>query len=107
MRNILIIEDDKDIVELVRYNLEKEGFRVSSAEDGVAGLAQVKKTPPDLIVLDLMLPGVDGLSVCRAVRRDGRRRGGHSRRPCRRPDREGDAGRPTAMPTHEGGNPFG
>jgi len=70
MRNILIIEDDKDIVELVRYNLEKEGFRVSSAEDGVAGLAQVKKTPPDLIVLDLMLPRLPGLEICKEIRRD-------------------------------------
>jgi len=70
MRHILIIEDDKDIVELVRYNLEKEGFRVSSAEDGVTGLAQVKKTAPDLVVLDLMLPRLPGLEICKELRRD-------------------------------------
>ena len=70
MRHILIIEDDKDIVELVRYNLEKEGFRVSSAEDGVTGLAQVRRTPPDLVVLDLMLPRLPGLEICKELRRD-------------------------------------
>src|SRR5438094_3047211 len=56
MKRILIIEDDKDIVELVRYNLEREGFHVTTAGDGVTGLAQIKKFPPDLLVLDLMLP---------------------------------------------------
>jgi phosphate regulon transcriptional regulator PhoB len=70
MKRILIIEDDKDIVELVRYNLEKEGFRVSAAEDGDSGLAQAKKSPPDLIVLDLMLPKLPGLEICREIRRD-------------------------------------
>ena len=70
MRRVLIIEDDRDIVELVRYNLEKEGFQVSSAEDGITALAQVKKTPPDLIVLDLMLPRLPGLEICKEIRRD-------------------------------------
>jgi two-component system, OmpR family, alkaline phosphatase synthesis response regulator PhoP len=70
MKRILIIEDDRDIVELVRYNLEKEGFRVSAAEDGASGLAQVKSSPPDLIVLDLMLPRLPGLEICRELRRD-------------------------------------
>jgi two-component system, OmpR family, alkaline phosphatase synthesis response regulator PhoP len=70
MRNILIIEDDKDIIELVRYNLEKEGFRVSSNEDGVTGLAQIRRTPPDLVILDLMLPRLPGLEICKELRRD-------------------------------------
>jgi len=70
MSRILIIEDDKDIVELVRYNLEKEGFQVSAAEDGVTGLARVKKSPPDLLVLDLMLPRLPGLEICKELRRD-------------------------------------
>jgi len=70
VKRILIIEDDKDIVELVRYNLEKEDFRVTSAGDGLAGLAQVKKTPPDLLLLDLMLPGLSGLEICKDLRRD-------------------------------------
>lgn len=67
---ILIIEDDNDIVELVRYNLEKESFQVSSCADGLAGLAQIKKSPPDLLVLDLMLPRLSGLEICKDIRRD-------------------------------------
>ncbi len=70
MRRILIIEDDKDIVELVRYNLEKEDFQVTAVADGVSGLAQVKKTPPDLLLLDLMLPKLSGLEICKDIRRD-------------------------------------
>jgi phosphate regulon transcriptional regulator PhoB len=70
MKRILIIEDDKDIVELVRYNLEKEDYRIEAASDGLSGLAQVKKSPPDLLVLDLMLPRLAGLEVCKEIRRD-------------------------------------
>jgi two-component system phosphate regulon response regulator PhoB len=67
---VLIIEDDKDIVELVRYNLEKEGFQVGAAGDGLTGLATVRKSAPDVLVLDLMLPKLSGLDVCREIRRD-------------------------------------
>ena len=56
MKRVFIIEDDRDIVELVRYNLANEGFQVTSAHDGVTGLATLKKTPPDILLLDLMLP---------------------------------------------------
>jgi two-component system, OmpR family, phosphate regulon response regulator PhoB len=70
MKKILVIEDDKDIVELVRYNLEKEGFQVAGSGDGATGLAQLRKSPPDLLVLDLMLPKLSGLEVCKEVRRD-------------------------------------
>jgi len=70
MRRILIIEDDKDIVELVRYNLEKEDFQVLATADGVSGLMQVKKSPPDLLLLDLMLPKLSGLEICKDIRRD-------------------------------------
>jgi phosphate regulon transcriptional regulator PhoB len=69
MKRILIIEDDKDIVELVRYNLEKEGFQVSAEGDGLNGLAQAKKSPPDLLLLDLMLPRLLGLEICKELRR--------------------------------------
>jgi len=69
-KRVLIIEDDKDIVELVRYNLEKEGFQVTGVSDGLTGLAQVKKAPPDLLLLDLMLPGLSGLEICKDLRRD-------------------------------------
>jgi two-component system, OmpR family, alkaline phosphatase synthesis response regulator PhoP len=72
MPRILVIEDDRDIAELVRYNLEKEGFQVACAHDGVAGLAQLRKLPPDLLILDLMLPKLPGLEVCKEVRRDSR-----------------------------------
>src|SRR5260370_642201 len=70
MKRILIIEDDRDIVELVRYNLANEGFQVSSALDGSTGLSTLKKTPPDLLLLDLMLPKLSGLEICREIRRD-------------------------------------
>ncbi len=70
MKRILIIEDDKDIIELVRYNLEKEGFQVTGVGDGMTGLAQVKKSPPDLLLLDLMLPKLAGLEVCKEIRRN-------------------------------------
>jgi phosphate regulon transcriptional regulator PhoB len=70
MKRIMIIEDDRDIVELVRYNLANEGFQVTAAADGSAGLAGVKKTPPDLLLLDLMLPRLSGLEICKEIRRD-------------------------------------
>ena len=70
MKHILIIEDDRDIIELVRYNFEQEGFRLTAARDGMSGLEQVKKSPPDLLLLDLMLPKLSGLEICKAIRRD-------------------------------------
>lgn len=70
MKRVLLIEDDKDIVELVRYNLDKEGFQCASAGDGATGLAQIRKTPPDLLILDLMLPKIPGLEICKEVRKD-------------------------------------
>lgn len=69
---ILVIEDDKDIVELVRYNLEKDGYQVTACSDGATGLAQVRKSAPDLVVLDLMLPKLSGLEICKEIRRDER-----------------------------------
>ena len=65
---LLVIEDDPDIVELLRYNLEREGFRVLIATDGEHGLADAARHQPDLLLLDLMLPGLDGLEVCRRLR---------------------------------------
>jgi two-component system alkaline phosphatase synthesis response regulator PhoP len=72
MKRILIIEDDRDIVELVRYNLSNEGFQVAAASDGSTGLAQLRKSPPDLLLLDLMLPKLSGLEICKEIRRDER-----------------------------------
>ncbi len=65
---LLVIEDDPDIVELVRYNLEREGLQVLVSGDGDRGLTEAARLQPDLIVLDLMLPGLDGLEVCRRLR---------------------------------------
>jgi len=65
---ILIVDDEKDLVELVAYNLEKEGFAILRAFDGEEALQLVKSGKPDLIILDLMLPGVKGLDVCRSIR---------------------------------------
>lgn len=70
MKKILLIEDDKDIVELVKYNLEKDGFNVMASGDGATGLAQLRKSPPDLLLLDLMLPRLSGLEICKEVRKD-------------------------------------
>jgi two-component system phosphate regulon response regulator PhoB len=67
---ILIVEDEEEIRELVAYNLVKQGYRVIPAETGEHGLRLVRSEAPDLIVLDLMLPGVDGLEVCRTLKRD-------------------------------------
>lgn len=67
-RKILVIEDEKDIRELVRYNLEAEGFAVVEASDGEIGLALSARERPALVLLDLMLPGLSGLEVCRKLR---------------------------------------
>jgi len=68
MLEILIIEDDRDISENLEYNLKKEGFKAAKAFDGINGLRLAKEKHPALILLDLMLPGIDGLEVCRQIR---------------------------------------
>lgn len=68
---ILVVEDEEAIMTLLRYNLEKEGFRVHCAMDGEEALTQVKEYKPDLIVLDWMLPSMSGVDVCRSLRRNG------------------------------------
>ena len=68
---ILVIDDEKDLIELVRYNLENDGFQVVSAADGYKGLRLAKETRPDLVLLDLMLPGINGLEVCRSLKENG------------------------------------
>jgi two-component system, OmpR family, alkaline phosphatase synthesis response regulator PhoP len=71
---ILIIEDEPDITEIVKYNLERNHYQVSSAGTGEEGLKAARETLPDMILLDLMLPGMDGLEVCRKLREDPRTR---------------------------------
>src|SRR5512137_68625 len=67
---VLVVDDERDILELVEYNLAKNGFRVTRAATGEAALAAAKAETPDLVVLDLLLPGLDGLTVCRRLKAD-------------------------------------
>ena len=69
---VLVIDDEKDLLELVRYNLEKEGYRIRTAENGETGLESVVRELPDIVIVDLMLPGIDGFEVCRRLRADQR-----------------------------------
>jgi two-component system response regulator MprA len=68
MTDILVIEDDDAISDLLRRGLTYEGYKVWVAQDGTSGLRMARDNPPDLVVLDLMLPGLDGLEVCRRLR---------------------------------------
>ncbi len=65
---ILIVDDEQDILEFLSYNLEKEGYRVSTAKNGKIGLEKAKKWKPDLIILDVMMPEMDGITVCSEIR---------------------------------------
>ena len=69
---ILVVDDEPDILALVQYNLSRAQYDVVGVASGEEALAQVRTTPPSLVVLDLMLPGVDGLEVCKALKRDTR-----------------------------------
>ena len=70
MTRVLIVEDEPSFVEAIRVSLEREGFTVDSAADGRRGLERFRETRPDVVLLDLMLPGIGGLDVLRAIRRD-------------------------------------
>jgi two-component system phosphate regulon response regulator PhoB len=72
MKNVLIIEDEKDLAELLAFNLEKEGYAATCVHDGKLGLERATADLPDLILLDLMLPGLLGTEVCKALRKDQR-----------------------------------
>ncbi len=65
---VLVVEDEEDILEVIRYNLEQEGYEVISCMDGLQGLEQARKLKPDLVLLDIMLPGMDGVEVCRNLK---------------------------------------
>lgn len=71
---ILVVDDEPDIVEIVQYNLEKAGYTVLVADDGTVALQQARDTSPALIILDLMLPGLEGTDVCRLLKQDERTR---------------------------------
>jgi two-component system alkaline phosphatase synthesis response regulator PhoP len=68
--NIVVVEDEEDILELVQYNLLKEGYNTNGVASGEEALTLIRSSLPDLVVLDLMLPGVDGLEVCRELKKD-------------------------------------
>lgn len=68
--SILIVEDDEDIVELLAFNLQSAGFATETARDGYEGLAKARRNPPAAVILDLMLPGLDGFEVCKELKRD-------------------------------------
>lgn len=71
---ILVIEDEKDILDIIEFNLEKEGYKVKCVESGEEGLKHAREKIPDIILLDLMLPGIDGLDVCRVLKNDSKTR---------------------------------
>ncbi len=68
-KNILIVDDEKDIVELVAYNLGREGYRITKAYDGQQAWQFIRENRPDLLILDLMLPGINGFELCRLIRK--------------------------------------
>ncbi|PLX93963.1 MAG: DNA-binding response regulator [Desulfuromonas sp.] len=67
-KSVLVVEDEEDILALLHFNLIKEGYRVECAVCGEEALKKIAETPPDLMILDLMMPGIDGLEICRRVR---------------------------------------
>lgn len=69
-RSVLVVEDEENLVEALRYNLEHEGYDVLTAPDGGSGLETARAALPDLVILDVMLPNLDGLEVCRILRRE-------------------------------------
>jgi two-component system, OmpR family, alkaline phosphatase synthesis response regulator PhoP len=72
---VLVVEDDTDIRELIRYNLSREGYNVLEADSGEGALHLVQTTAPNIIILDLMLPGIDGMDVCRTLKKDSKSSG--------------------------------
>jgi DNA-binding response OmpR family regulator len=69
-KTVFVIEDEPDILEVIEYNLKREGYQVESSRNGMEGLRLVQKSGPDLLILDLMLPGMDGIEVCRQMKSD-------------------------------------
>lgn len=70
-KKVLIVDDEKSIVDILKFNLEKEGFDTLCAYDGLSGLELARREGPDLMLLDVMLPGMDGFQVCRTLRGEG------------------------------------
>ncbi len=72
---ILVVDDEEDVLELVRYNLDRSGYQVETATSGEEALAKARRKLPDLVILDLMLPGMDGLEVCKKLKNDAKTEG--------------------------------
>ena len=69
-KRVLVVDDEQNIVDILRFNLEREGYEVITAEDGVQGLNLARSSDPDLILLDVMMPEMDGFQVCRELRKE-------------------------------------
>ncbi|MEX2599021.1 MAG: response regulator transcription factor, partial [Dehalococcoidia bacterium] len=69
-QSVLVVEDEENILEALKYNLEREGYEVHTANDGARGLEMAREVSPDMAILDVMLPGLDGFEVCRILRRE-------------------------------------
>ena len=67
---VLVVEDEEDILEVLQYNLQQEGYEVACCMDGLQGLEQARRLKPDLVLLDIMLPGMDGVEICRNLKED-------------------------------------
>lgn len=70
VQTILLVDDERDIVEFLQYNLEKEGYKVFTANDGLEGVEMAQKVSPDLILMDVMMPRMDGIEACQMIRQD-------------------------------------
>jgi two-component system phosphate regulon response regulator PhoB len=73
-KNILIVDDEEDVLELICFNLEKEGYKTESVSSGEEALSKARAKTPDVVILDLMLPGIDGFEVCRKLKSDSKTR---------------------------------
>ena len=69
-RRVLVVDDEQDILELIAYNLRREGYGVETVQTGEQALESIRRQPPDAVILDLLLPGLDGIEVCRRIKRD-------------------------------------
>jgi two-component system, OmpR family, alkaline phosphatase synthesis response regulator PhoP len=67
-KNVLVVDDEEDILELIKFNLEEEGFEVSACKNGLEVLPKIEKNSPDLIILDVMLPGIGGIDLCKKIK---------------------------------------
>jgi len=75
VKKILIVDDEPDVRQMLKFKLETNGYKINEADNGLAAVMMVQKDPPDLIILDLMLPKIDGFRVCSLIKRDSKHYG--------------------------------